>query len=230
MKLKTYLVGGAVRDAIMGNPSKDLDFVVIAPSFAAMREDVLNDGCKIFVEKPEYLTIRANHPKWGAVDFAVARRDGFYTDGRRPDSTDIASDLEQDLSRRDFTMNTLAQDIETGEIIDPFGGLKDIADKMIVCVGNPELRLKEDRLRAFRAIRFAIQKGFAIEANTSYAIRALSFNDFTHVSTERIRDEILKMCLVNSMLTITFICGNFPTMRDVIEQRGIWFRPTTESK
>jgi len=230
MKFKTYLVGGAVRDAIMGNPSKDLDFVMLAPSFSAMREAILEDGCKIFVEKPEYLTIRANHPKHGAVDYAVARRDGTYSDGRRPDSTAIASDIEQDLSRRDFTMNALAQDTETGEILDPFNGLRDIGDKIISCVGSPELRLKEDRLRAFRALRFAVQKSFSIEQNTADVIRCLSFNAFTNVSTERIRDELLKMCLVNSALTVRFISHDFPTMWDVIESRKIWFRPTTEAK
>lgn len=230
MKYPTYLVGGAVRDAVMGNPSKDLDFVMLAPSFDAMREAILEDGCKIFVEKPEYLTIRANHPRHGAVDYVVARHDGVYSDGRRPDSTAIASDIEQDLSRRDFTMNALAQDMETGKILDPFDGLKDISNKIICCVGNAELRLKEDRLRAFRAVRFAIQKGFSIESNTACAIRQLSFNDFAKISTERIREELLKMCLVNSGLTIRFISHDFPILWDVIESRKIWFRPTTEAK
>jgi tRNA nucleotidyltransferase (CCA-adding enzyme) len=174
MKYKTYLVGGAVRDEILGRPNKDLDFVMLAPSFNDMRDALLADGCKIFVEKPEYLTIRANHPKLGAVDFACARKDGNYSDGRRPDSTEITTDLVADLSRRDFTCNALAKDVDTGEIIDPFNGRRDIQDKMLVAVGNPITRITEDKLRAFRALRFSVTRSFIMDYPLTQAIRYFS--------------------------------------------------------
>ena len=154
MKYKTYLVGGAVRDEILGKPNKDLDYVMLAPSFDAMRGALLDAGCKIFIEKPEYLTIRANHPILGSVDFACARADGNYSDGRRPDSTDITSDLVKDLSRRDFTMNAILREPETGHVIDFFDGIADAKAGLIRCVGDPAARFREDGLRILRALRF----------------------------------------------------------------------------
>jgi tRNA nucleotidyltransferase (CCA-adding enzyme) len=228
MNFKTYLVGGAVRDELLDLPCKDLDFVVLAPSFAAMREALLADGCDIFVEKEKFLTIRAKHPKLGCVDFACARRDGNYTDGRRPDDTAVTTDLKEDLARRDFTCNAIAKDVDTGVIIDPFDGRKDIIDKELVAVGSSAARLDEDRLRAFRAVRFAVTKGFRINIELWNAINRLTPNMFNAVSTERIREELLKAFRNNVERSFTLLNKDFPVLWDVTMSRGIWFRPTTE--
>jgi tRNA nucleotidyltransferase (CCA-adding enzyme) len=226
-KFPTYLVGGAVRDELLGIPCKDLDYVVVAPSFEAMKKDLLEQGCKIFVEKPEFLTIRCNHPELGCVDFAVARKDGEYSDGRHPDSTCIADNLEQDLARRDFTCNAMAKSLDHGRILDPFNGRLSIESKHLMCVGNPIDRLNEDKLRAFRAVRFAVTKGFGIHHDILSAISDLKVTDFDGVSTERIREELFKTFKSNWIRGFELIDFS-PVLREVVKARGIWFRPTTE--
>lgn len=229
MKFKTYLVGGAVRDALLGLPSKDNDFVVVAPSFEAMRDDLLVQGCRIFIEKPEFLTVRCLHPTMGAVDFACARHDGNYTDGRHPDATSVASNIIQDLARRDFTCNAIAKDLETGELIDPFNGQKAIENRQLVCVGSARARLDEDKLRAFRAVRFAVTKNFRIESDIYNAVGELTPISFERVSTERIREELFKAFRNNAERSFTLLNKDFPVLWQVVCERGIWFRPTTES-
>ena len=228
MKFKTYLVGGAVRDEVLGIPCKDLDYVVLAPSFEAMKQDLLAQGCKIFVEKPEFLTIRCKHPVLGCVDFACARKDGNYTDGRRPDTTAIADNLEQDLARRDFTCNAMAKSVEHGRILDPFGGLRDLEQGLLRAVGSARARFDEDKLRAFRAVRFAITKNFRIDHEIGNAIGALTNSSFDAVSTERIREELFKMFQVDSVRSFNLLNNDFPVLWTLIMRRGIWFRPTTE--
>jgi tRNA nucleotidyltransferase (CCA-adding enzyme) len=228
MNFKTYLVGGAVRDEVLGIPCKDLDYVILAPSFEAMKQELLAQGCKIFVEKPEFLTIRAKHPTLGCVDFACARKDGNYTDGRRPDTTAIAETLEQDLARRDFTCNAMAKSIEHGRILDPFHGLVDIEENILRTVGDPIARLNEDRLRAFRALRFCVTKGFVMDDALKSAIERLdSTVNFNSVSTERIREELFKMFKHNSQDAFHLL-DMFGVLWQVVVNRGIWFRPTTE--
>lgn len=229
MNYPTYLVGGAVRDELLGIPCKDLDYVVVAPSFEAMKADLLEQGCHIFVEKPEFLTIRCKHPTLGCVDFACARKDGNYTDGRRPDSTQIAESVTQDLARRDFTCNAIAKHVENGRIVDPWNGTTAIQNKLLVAVGEPIARLNEDRLRAFRALRFAVTKGFIIDGLLSNAIHSLSLPSmFDSVSTERIREEIVKMFRRNTFQSFHLLIREYPTLFEVVNARGIWFRPTTE--
>ena len=229
MNFNTYLVGGAVRDEILGLPCKDLDYVMIAPSFEAMKQELLSQGCKIFVEKPEFLTIRAKHPTLGCVDFACARKDGNYTDGRRPDSTAIAENLVQDLARRDFTCNALAKSLEHGRILDPFHGIRDIEDRLLRAVGSARARFDEDKLRAFRAVRFAVTKNFRIDSEIGNAINALTPMQFDSVSTERIREELYKACRVFSARIFDLLLHDFPVLWNVLIQRGIWFKPTTEA-
>lgn len=230
MNFPTYLVGGAVRDEVMGLPCKDLDFVVVAPSFEAMKQSLLEQGCKIFVEKPEFLTIRAKHPTLGCVDFACARKDGNYTDGRRPDSTTIAETLEQDLARRDFTCNAMAKSVEHGRILDPFHGQRDIENGTLRAVGDPHSRLREDTLRAFRTVRFACTKNFRIEIELWEAINRLTPMNFDGVSTERIREELLKASKANTSRMFRLLANDFPVLWEVVNKRGIWFCPTTELK
>ena len=225
-RFPTFLVGGAVRDELMGIKSKDLDFVVVCPSFADMEAMLLGQGCKIFQSRPEFLVSRALHPTLGAVDFAVARTDGNYIDGRRPETTSVASSIEQDLSRRDFTINAIAKNVETGDIIDPFNGAKDIVARIIRAVGDPKKRLEEDKLRAFRAIRFGITKGFQIDSLLSLEIMSLSKRDFDAVSTNRIRDELEKMFLHDSNRSM-FQMTHFNTLASLaFGERGIKLIPS----
>ena len=105
--IRFFYVGGCVRDSLLGQKAKDIDIVCLAPSYRDMRDYLLNCGCQIFVEKPEFFTIRAKHPTLGYADFSLCRKDGFYSDGRRPDNVEIGT-LFDDLSRRDATINAIA--------------------------------------------------------------------------------------------------------------------------
>lgn len=125
MNVKFYQVGGSVRDKIMGIKPHDIDFAIGAESFGAMREAILARGGKIFLEMEKFFTIRANLPELGSADFVLTRKDGSYSDGRRPDGVTVGTILD-DLARRDFTMNAIAINVETGDILDPFDGTGDI--------------------------------------------------------------------------------------------------------
>jgi tRNA nucleotidyltransferase/poly(A) polymerase len=126
------------------------------------------------------------------AEVTTFRTETGYSDGRRPDKVEYTSSIEEDLSRRDFTMNAIAMRLPGGEIVDPFDGAKDIKNKIIRCVGNASQRFNEDGLRPLRAVRFSAQLGFEIEDNTIAAIPdALSVS--AKVSQERVRDEIDKI-------------------------------------
>ena len=120
------------------------------------------------------------------------REEEGYSDSRHPDILRYTSDIKSDLSRRDFTINAMAADIETGEIIDPFSGIEDLKKKLVRAVGIAINRFTEDALRMMRAIRFAVKLNFKIENKTYDAIKKLSKN-IALISKERIRDEILKI-------------------------------------
>lgn len=202
--VKLYRVGGCVRDKILGIKSKDIDFAVEAKSFDEMRNHIISMGGKIFIEKPEYNTIRA-HLNGEDADFVLCRKDGKYSDGRRPDSVEIGT-IFDDLARRDFTMNAIAEDVETGELIDPFGGVNDIKENLIRCVGNAKDRFSEDSLRMLRAIRFAITKNFRLD----YMIVGM-LNDeemcakLQNVSPERIREELNKCFDKSTYQTLAYL-------------------------
>jgi tRNA nucleotidyltransferase/poly(A) polymerase len=225
-----WKVGGAVRDSLLGVQAKDVDFAVEAPSFDAMREAIVARGGKIFLETPEFFTIRAKVPNLGASDFVLCRKDGAYRDGRHPESVEVGTILD-DLRRRDFTMNAIAISADTGLIYDPLNGREDIHNRIIRAVGLPLDRFKEDRLRVFRAIRFAVQKGFAIEVNTAWAMTKvirMDWQAFKGVSTERIREELLKMFAADWIGAFNML--NSFELLPMIEERGIWLKPTTEAR
>lgn len=214
--MELYLVGGAIRDEILGTKSKDLDYTVVLDErdlrhgynpFATMRYNLLALGFEIFVESPQFLTIRARfpkgHPNRGITgDFVLARKEGEYTDGRRPDKVEPGTLLD-DLRRRDFSMNAIAK-ADDGTIIDPFGGQADITNRLIRAVGDPHERFEEDALRILRAMRFAVTKGFQIEIETQIAMRELSLT-VAGVSSERVREELTKMFKVDPMRTIRIL-------------------------
>ena len=158
-------------------------------------------------------------PKLGAADFVLARKDGAYTDGRRPDEV-MAGTIYDDLARRDFTMNAIAENVETGEIVDPYLGRVDIDFKFITCVDNPIDRFTEDSLRMLRAIRFSITKGFYIQSNIEDCLDDYKFVDLLkNVSVERIREELVK-CFAHSTPDTIAALNRYPKVRDFIFASG----------
>lgn len=181
------VVGGAVRDSIMGRPVHDWDITT-----SAKPEEVM-DIFKDFEIVPTGLqhgtvTIMINGEGYEVTTY---RHDGDYSDGRRPDSVSFTNNIVEDLKRRDFTVNAIAYNPWHG-FIDPFNGKKDIENEVIRCVGNPYDRFKEDGLRIMRAIRFASQLGFVIEEDTSYAIHDCK-HMLDNISKERIQGELVKI-------------------------------------
>lgn len=224
-----YKVGGCVRDNLLGRRSKDIDYSVEAESFDAMRQAIVDRGGRIFVETPKYLTIRAHVPNMGACDYVLCRKDGEYTDGRRPESVEIGT-IYDDLARRDFTMNAIAE-LPGGGLYDPFGGVKDIADKKIKCVGKAEDRFSEDGLRLIRAIRFSIVLGFRMDSNIRRCLHNPKFtNILRKVAKERIKDELEKAMRYNTVDTMKTLLL-YPHIMDIVfEGNKIWFKPTMENR
>jgi tRNA nucleotidyltransferase/poly(A) polymerase len=216
--IKLFEVGGAVRDELMGLQSKDVDFAVEAPSFGAMKAHLLSEGFKIFVEKEEFVTIRAAVPQGHKLrertrdaDFVLCRKDGPTADGRRPEFVE-AGTLADDLARRDFTMNAIARDPFTGAIIDPHGGVEDIKARTLRFVGDPMERIREDGLRVLRGLRFNITKRLRVDPTTLDALHSPEAADMLScVSIERVREEIEKMFAFDTkQALILFSC--LPTL------------------
>lgn len=199
---KIYKVGGSVRDAILGVQSKDIDYAIEAPSWEAMRDYITKVG-KIYLETPEYFTIRAKLPELGDADFVLCRKDGEYTDGRRPDTVQMGT-IYDDLARRDFTMNAIAIETSTEEVLDPFNGMEDIQKKIIRCVGSAKKRITEDSLRMLRAIRFAVTKGFEIHEDIDWILKK-DYYLLKNVSEDRVREELLKAFKHDTLRTLKFL-------------------------
>lgn len=213
-----FTVGGCIRDEILGLQSKDIDFAVEAESFSAMREEIIQRGGEIFLETPQYLTIRARVPELGCSDFVLCRKDGEYHDSRHPDSVEPGS-LFDDLSRRDFTCNALAKS-EGGEIIDYFGGQLDIKRKLIRCVGDPRQRFSEDALRLLRAMRFSITKGMTLNGDVEECLLDEQLiTKLTSISIERVREEMQKMFCFDTLQTLKHL-EHFHILRDVVFSMG----------
>ena len=228
---KYYRVGGCVRDFLMNIPSKDIDLLAIGGNFKELEQDVVKNGGKIFVSKPEYLTVRCNFPEIGPCDIRLARKYGDYTDGRRPDEVFLAEDVKEDVFTRDFKMNALLQDLKTNEIIDLVGGIDDIKNKIISTVGNPEERFSEDALRIIRLMRFSITKGFSIHPDTEDCLFEPRLLDLlNNISKERIWEELTRCFKFDTWKTLKFL-DNYELLKKYlfIDCRfGIWLKPSLE--
>lgn len=198
--MKIYEVGGAVRDDLLGVESKDIDYAVEIGSFDELQTALKDMGFTFYQVKPEFYTIRAMAPKGSKLgnrhsvaDFVMCRKDGPSTDGRRPDFVEPGTILD-DLARRDFTMNAIARDTDTGDLIDPYGGVTDIEHGLLRFVGDPMQRISEDGLRVLRALRFQVTLGVTMHEATRRAVEShYAVSMLASVSIERTREELEKM-------------------------------------
>ena len=185
----SYIVGGCVRDSLLGLPPKDWDICTAAKpeevKACLSKERIIDTGLK-------HGTVTVLLPD-GAYEVTTFRVDGTYSDNRRPDFVEFVTDIEADLARRDFTVNAMAYHPETG-VVDPFGGQECLRRGVIRCVGVPQKRFDEDGLRIMRAIRFASVYGFTIESATAAAVHAQA-DLLRNIAAERIREELQKLIL-----------------------------------
>jgi len=182
---EAYLVGGCVRDLLLKKEPKDWDITT-----NALPEQVL----KIFAKgkyENDFGTVIVPVEKGQAVEITTYRSEQGYSDRRRPDEVRFEDKLDKDLERRDFTINAMAMDLK-GNMVDLFGGEKDIKKKIIRAVGEPVDRFKEDALRMMRAIRLSSELGFEIEDKTFRGIKKMAFS-IKFIANERIKDELIKI-------------------------------------
>jgi len=223
---EAYIVGGCVRDFLLEKEPNDWDITTNAKPKEIQKifpqSFYLNKFLTVTVQTPErqrrgekktsFLRTRSKKPKSKElkedksssrpltnvreIEVTTYRSEAKYSDKRHPDTVKFAQTIEQDLARRDFTINAMAMDSEL-KIVDPFAGQEDLKNKIIKAVGDPDKRFSEDALRMMRAVRFATVLGFKIEPKTAQAIKK-NADLLKHISKERIRDELIKIIMAEN--------------------------------
>lgn len=198
----SYLVGGCVRDLIRGKEPKDWD--VTTNATPEQIQELFEDS---FYEN-DYGTVGVKTDSeiqsLKVIEVTPYRIEGEYTDSRRPDEIKFAETLEEDLERRDFTINAIAYDPQKREVVDPHGGQKDIEKKTIITVGVPHDRFSEDALRMMRAVRLSAELDFTIEPETASGI-ANNAKLLEKISQERIRDEFVRTLMSDTPMQALYV-------------------------
>ena len=242
---KIFRVGGCVRDRLLGIKSKDIDFTFVCEDsqtveggWIEMKIWMKMSGFEIFLETPDCFTIRAKFPKdhknAGLVaDFVMARKEVGYTHGTRRPILELGT-LEDDLIRRDFTLNAMAED-EDGNLIDLFGGQEDLKAGILRTPLPAGQTMMDDPLRFLRSLRFSITKGFSIHTDIFKAMEQSDIKEKLRVtvSAERIREEVFKMMkhdTVKSLKLLHQVDQEFlPGFIELVFDRGLWLKPTFEA-
>ena len=236
--MKLFEVGGCVRDELLGLHTKDIDFTVelddltlsVDEGWERMLDFLKQEGFKIFLETKDCFTVRArfpkNHQHEGLIaDFVMARKEIGYIENTRQPILELGS-FEDDMVRRDFTVNALCK-TEDGQLVDLFGGLKDLEDRILRTPLDPMVTLMDDPLRLLRALRFSVTKDFKICEELSNAMKQLDLLDKLQkvVSQERIREEVTKMMKHDTVRSLRII-DTVPGLMEVIFKNGMWLMPT----
>ena len=239
-----FKVGGCVRDSFLGIQSKDIDFTFVLDNleqtveqgFADMEKWMTDRGFQIFLSTPDMFTIRAKFPKGDpneglVADFVMARKEIGYKPGTRQPIL-VLGTLEDDLIRRDFTLNAMAIDMD-GNLIDLFGGIDDLNDKLLRTPLPAEQTMMDDPLRFLRALRFSITKGFRIHQSVFAAMKQPDILQKLEmvVSAERIREEVFKMMKADTVKTLELfreVEDILPGFTALVFSRGLWLKPTFE--
>jgi tRNA nucleotidyltransferase/poly(A) polymerase len=241
---KLFKVGGCVRDSFLGIDSKDIDFTFVLDNLEQTVEQGFSDmetwmterGFQIFLSTPDMFTIRAKFPKGDpneglVADFVMARKEIGYKPGTRQPIL-VLGTLEDDLIRRDFTLNAMAVS-EDGTIIDLFSGKEDLDAKVLRTPLPASQTMMDDPLRFLRALRFSITKGFAIHVDIFEAMGQPAILEKLEkvVSAERIREEVFKMMKADTVKTLELFRDVeviLPGFTALVFGRGLWLKPTFE--
>jgi poly(A) polymerase len=241
---KLFKVGGCVRDGILGIDSKDIDFTFVLDNleqtveqgFKDMEKWMTDRNFQIFLSTPDMFTIRAKFPKGDVneglvADFVMARKEIGYKPGTRQPIL-VLGTLEDDLIRRDFTLNAMAI-ADDGTLIDLFKGAEDLDSKILRTPLPAAQTMMDDPLRFLRALRFAITKGFTIHEDIFKAMEQPAILEKLEkvVSAERIRDEVFKMMKADTVKTLELfrqVEDILPGFTALVFGRGLWLKPTFE--
>jgi tRNA nucleotidyltransferase/poly(A) polymerase len=237
--IRVFMVGGIIRDNLLGLESHDIDFSVEAPSYEDMREFIIEHG-RIYKEDPQFFTIRAHLDDlngWkGDADFVLCRKEGAYRDGRHPDRVEVGT-IYDDLARRDFTMDAIALPVypiaaAPDDYYDPFNGVKDIQKGIIRCVGDPYQRFYEDALRMARAVRFSVTKSMQLHPSIKKILKDYEFLGYLQdkISIERKREELTKMFAYDTMASIAILYEYPAFTLSMMGDDRLWLKPTTEKR
>ena len=239
-----FKVGGAVRDSILGIDSKDIDFTFVLDNldrtveegFDIMTQWLEHKEFTIFLSTPEMFTIRAKFPKGDpneglVADFVLARKEVGYKEGTRQPILELGT-LEDDLVRRDFTLNALAIS-QDGNLIDLFGGQEDLVKGILITPLRADKTMMDDPLRFLRALRFSITKGFDIHHSIFMAMQQPDILEKLEkvVSAERIREEVFKMMKHDTVASLDLfreVETTLPGFTKLVFSRGLWLKPTFE--
>lgn len=228
---EAYAVGGCVRDSLLGRKAGDWDITTSAAPAAvkSLFTRTIDTGIAHGT-----VTVMMDHEGFEVTTYRV---DGEYRDGRHPESVSFTASLEEDLKRRDFTINAMAYHPETG-IVDLFEGQKDLQRRVIRCVGDPKQRFTEDALRMMRALRFRAQLDFSIEPETAAAVKELAPR-LELVSHERIQAELMKLLLsdhpeclldVRTLGMAPWVLPSFDCLPDEEREEAVRILPVLEKK
>ena len=215
------LVGGCVRDILLGREPADYDVATDSTPDQVM---ALFPGSVGIGAQFGVVAVYGDGLK---VEVATFRADAGYSDGRHPDAVAFTHSLQEDVQRRDFTINGLLMRHDTGEVLDFVGGQKDLRSGIVRAIGEPDRRFREDKLRLLRAVRFAARFGFQISNATFEAIRRHA-REITQVSAERVRDELTKLLTEGAARRGLELLDETGLLREVLpEIRGYEGRRTT---
>lgn len=210
-----YLIGGCVRDLLIGREPKDWD--ITSNATPQQIQELFPDS---FYENT-YGTVgvktESENPRLRVVEITPYRVEGEYSNARHPDEVHFSDKLSDDLQRRDFTVNAIAYDPLSHTLVDEHGGQEDLKRKVIAAVGNPDERFREDALRTLRAIRFAAELDFAIEGKTAAAI-ATDAAQLAKISKERIRDELTKILLSPRPMQALYVAQKLGILKYIISE------------
>lgn len=246
--IKLYKVGGCVRDELLGVKPKDIDYTVVIENtdtetisveygLELIEKYLIDNGYTIFLKTPDTFTFRAKIPDSNeTADFVLARHEiGYDISSRKPKV--ILGTLEQDLARRDFTINAMARDT-SGNLIDLFGGQEDLSKGILRTPLYAYETMLDDPLRIFRALRLAITKNLEFDPSLwdAFLNQMVYIKLWNVVSTERIREELHKMFSYDSEKSLILlyefsqkIQSVSPTfLSDLFGSTGIWLKPTNE--
>lgn len=240
MKYTLYAVGGAIRDEFLGIKSKDIDYSVILEdidlpineAFTKFVTQIESEGFKVFTTAAECFTVRAKFPKDHVhsgldADFVLARKELGYIEGTRQPKV-VLGTLEDDLIRRDFTVNTLARSLD-GELVNLFNGIEDLKNKVLKTPTDPNITFDDDPLRIIRGVRFGVTKDLEFCDEILTAIKGFDASKMSVVSSERIREELFKCFKFDTLRTLTYLSRikslNLSLYEEIFKG-DLWLLPT----